>query len=85
MEKKELINIIENDNCNIAKIKDLVGLLVDTYSLNANAKQFYQLVDDYRTTQTLVFTLLDLLIYQEKESNDIIDKIYKEEGASKCM
>ena len=79
MEKNELIRIIENNNCDLERIKNVVGLLWDSYVFKVNTLKEYELREKYITNQVLVDTLFDLLTYKEKESNETINKIYIEE------
>lgn len=77
MEEQKLIEIIENNNCDLNRIKNLVGLLWDMHALNQNALKDYEIREKYMTSQVLIETLFELIICKEKESNDNIDKIYK--------
>lgn len=78
MEKNELIRIIENNNCDLERIKNLVGLLWDLHVFNTSSLKEYELREKYSTSQTLIDILFELIIVKEKESNENIDKIYRE-------
>ena len=78
MEKNELIRIIENNNCDLERIKNLVVLLWDLHAFNTSSLKEYELREKYSTSQTLIDILFELIIVKEKESNENIDKIYRE-------
>lgn len=77
MEKQEFIDMVENYDCNLVKIKDVVGLLWDIHAYKVDSLNQYELISKYKTSQTLINTLYDLLLYQDEESKKNIDKIYK--------
>ena len=78
MEKNELIRIIENNNCDLERIKNLVGFLWVLHAFNTSSLKEYELREKYSTSQTLIDILFELIIVKEKESNENIDKIYRE-------
>ena len=77
MENRELVDMIENYDCNLVRVKSLVGLLWDIHAHNVGSLKEWDLNEKYRTSQTLIDTLFNLLIYQEEESKKNIDKIYQ--------
>lgn len=84
MEKKELINIIEENNCDLARIKNVVGLLWDLHVLNIGALKESELREKYMISQTLIETLFELITYKQKESDNNINIIFqkKKEGVA---
>ena len=77
MEKQELISMIEENDCNLERIKNVIGLLWDLYVFKVESLNEYELREKYTISQTLIDTLFQLIIYKGKESKDNIEKIYK--------
>lgn len=77
MDIDELISIIEKNEVDLNIIKNMVGLLWDLHVLNINALKDSKIRETYSTSQTLVESLFELILYKEKEYHQNIDKIYE--------
>ena len=79
----DLITIIENNDCDLSRIKNMVGLLWDLHAINASALKDYEIREKFNISQTLIETLFELIIYKEKEYSENIDKIYENKKSLK--
>lgn len=82
--EKESFSKLENINCEMEDLKDMVELMSEEcFVYNVTALKDYEVREKYRTAQVMTNAIFKLLDYSVKDSNDFINKVYKErkEGA----
>lgn len=82
--EKESFSKLESLNCEMEDLKDMVALMLEEcFVFNVTALKEYEVREKYRTAQTMTNAIFKLLHYSIEDSNNFINKVYKErkEGA----
>lgn len=80
--EKESFSKLESLNCEMEDLKDMVALMLeDCFAFNVTALKEYEVREKYRTAQTMTNAIFKLLYYSIEDSNNFINKVYKERKA----
>lgn len=82
--EKESFRKLESTNCDLADLEELVVLMLeDCFAFTVESLDHWDLIDKYRTAQTMSNAIFKLLHYQVKDSGDFINKVYRERKTNK--
>lgn len=77
--EKESFSKLESINCEMEDLKEMVALMIEEcFVFNVNSLKEYEVIEKYRTAQTMTNAIFKLLHYSIEDSNNFIDKVYKE-------
>lgn len=83
MENK-ILNEYEYLNCELEDLKEMVWLLEeDCFNRKIDKLEKWEVYDKYRMAQIMVNSIWKILYHVTKESNEFINKIYKEKQSKK--
>lgn len=80
--EKESFSKLESMNCEMEDLKNMVALMLeDCFVFNVTALNEYEIREKYRTAQTMTNAIFKLLHYSIEDSNNFINRVYKERKA----